>query len=422
MVRWLTCSVISLLSALPCALAAEIPVVAPATVGLSQDRLERITSVLAEHVAEDRIAGGVALIARRGEIGYFEPFGMKDREAGTPMRRDTIFRIYSMTKPVTSVGVMMLYEEGRFSLHDPVSRFLPELGGLRVAVEEIDPVTGEAVVRYVPAESEITIRELLTHTSGLTYEFGGQTAVHRLYSQAFAKVGEMDLEEAVKLLGTLPLRFQPGTAWDYSRATDVLGRLIEVVSGKGLDEFFRQRIFDPLEMVDTGFWVPEDTADRLAALYTRRADGTVALSPSPAKTSYFKPPKLLSGGGGLVSTARDYLRFCQMMLDGGQLDGARLLSPRTVALMTQDHLNGIPVGMGFEGSGFGLGFLVFPRPGVSGDPTSAGSYSWGGAASTRFWIDPAQQLIGVFLIQILPDRGVTYGDQFRRMTYASIVE
>jgi CubicO group peptidase (beta-lactamase class C family) len=257
---------------------AEIPSVAPGTVGLSPGRLARISAVLSEHVEQDRTAGGVALIARRGQVGYLEPFGMQDREAGVSMRTDTIFRIY------------------------------------------------------------------------------------------------------------------------------------------------QERIFGPLDMVDTGFWAPEAKAGRLAALYTRAADGTVVRSDVPAQASYFRPPKLLSGGGGLASTARDYLRFCQMMLNRGELDGVRLLSPTTVALMTRDHLNGIPVGMWFTGSGFGLGFLVFPGPGIGLDATSAGSYSWGGAASTRFWIDPSEQLIGIFMIQILPDRGVTYGDQFRRMTYAAIAD
>ncbi len=413
---------VSCLMPVPSVFGADIPTVAPETVGLSAQRLGRITAVLSDHVQRDDVAGVVALIARRGQVAYLQALGAQDREAGTPMRADTVFRIYSMTKPITSVGVMMLYEEGKIALADPISRYLPELGNLKVAVEETNPDTGEKSMHTVPAARPITIRDLLRHTSGLTYEFMGEGPVYRMYREAFAAAGDMDLEQAVKVIGTLPLVFQPGTRWEYSRATDVLGRLIEVVSGQTLDAYFQDRILGPLGMVDTGFWVPEAKADRLAALYTRDGSGKAVRSDSPAQTSFLKPPALLSGGGGLASTAADYLRFCQMMLNGGSLDGVRILGPKTVALMTQDHLNGVPVGMGFDGFGFGLGFLVFPLPGVSGEPVSAGSYAWGGAASTRFWIDPAEQLIGIFMIQILPDRGVTFGDQFRRMTYAAVVD
>jgi CubicO group peptidase (beta-lactamase class C family) len=345
------------------------------------------------------------------------------------MRPDAIFRIYSMTKPITSVGVMMLYEEGRFLLNDPVSRYLPELGRMTVGSERTDSDTGKRVLDTAPAQRPIRIRDLLRHTAGFSYG-GGPSAIDRLYREAGLR-RQPSIEDFVKKLGGIPLHFEPGTDWRYGHSTDVLGRLIEVASGMPLDEFFEERIFEPLGMIDTGFFVPEGERDRLAALYTRDARGALRLAPPTAARNYFVNPGLLMGGEGLASTAADYARFCQMILNGGELDGARLLGPKSIELMGRSHTahlergsRELELGPGavYRGTGFGLGFAVVLDTGQSGELGSVGTISWGGAASTRFWIDPAEELFGVFMIQILPDRGVRYGNEVRTLAYQSIVD
>ena len=407
------------------------PVVAPEEVGLASNRLATIRSVMNRHVAEKQIPGAAGLIARRGKIAYQEAFGMADIEAGKPMQLDTIHRIYSMSKPITSVAVMMLYEEGKFQLNDPVAKYLPEFARMQVAIEEKDPQTGKPMLKTAPAKRSVTVRDLLRHTAGLTYGFFSDTMVDQEYRKARI-LSDLNLAEFVTHLTQIPLLYEPGARWHYSVSVDVLGRLVEVLSGKSFDQFLQERIFNPLDMRDTGFYVPANKKDRLAKLYSPTKDGKIQPAvicatrqectekfPNAAP-SYLEPPTLLSGGGGLVSTAYDYLRFCQMLLNKGQYDGKRLLSRKTVQLMSSDNLGTIP-GMG-PGAGFGLGFAVSKAPGEAGMMGSAGEYNWGGAAGTRFWIDPQEELIGIFMIQILPHTGLEYGSEFRVLTYQAIAD
>jgi CubicO group peptidase (beta-lactamase class C family) len=374
-----------------------------------------------KHIAENRIAGAIGLIARRGKIGYFESWGMMDKEAGKPMRKDAIFRIYSMTKAVTGVATMILYEEGKFFLSDPVSKFIPELGQLQVAVEKTD-ASGKRIQYAIPAEREITIRDLLRHTSGMNYTGPRDEKGTFMYVKAGVLSPGITIEEAVRRAAKVPLVHQPGAVWDYSISQDVLGRLIEVVSGRTLDQFFAERIFKPLAMVDTGFHAPQEKWDRLAALYTPNDDKTIKRHAGPPQESYKKPATLFSGGGGLVSTAMDYARFCQMLVGGGELDGVRILSRKTVELMSADHLGDLPRAGGLlqRGYGFGLTFAVNRGVGETGAIGSKGEYNWGGAAGTRFWIDPQEQMIGVFMVQILPHTNLTYGSEFKQLAYQSI--
>ena len=407
------------------------PAVTPEEVGLASSRLAHIRTVMNRHVAEKQIPGAAGLIARRGKIAYQEAFGMADVEAGKPMRLDTIHRIYSMTKPVTSVAVMMLYEEGKFQLNDPVGKYLPEFAKMQVGIDEKDPQTGKSTLKTAPAKRQITVRDLLRHTAGLTYGFFSDTLVDQEYRKARI-LSDLNLAEFVTNLSKIPLVHEPGTRWHYSVSVDVLGRLVEVLSGKPFDQFLQERIFAPLEMRDTGFYVPADKKDRFAKLYSPTKDGKIqpavicatrqeCVEKFPnAVPSYLEPPTLPSGGGGLVSTAYDYLRFCQMLLNKGQYDGKRLLSRKTVQLMSSDNLGTIP-GMG-PGSGFGLGFAVSKAPGEAGMMGSPGEYNWGGAAGTRFWIDPQEELIGIFMIQILPHTGLEYGSEFRVLAYQAIAD
>jgi len=406
-------------------------VVAPETVGLSSNRLANIRAVMNKHIAEKRIPGASGLIARQGKIAYQETFGMADVEAGKPMKMDTIHRIYSMTKPITSAALMMLYEEGKFQLNDPVAKYLPEFAKMQVAIEEKDPQTGQMVMKTVPARRPITVRDLLRHTAGLTYGVFGDTLVDREYRKAKI-LGQLNLADFVSDLAKIPLQYEPGTRWHYSVSVDVQGRLIEVLSGKPFDQFLQERIFTPLEMNDTAFAVPAGKKDRFAKLYTISKEGKL----QPIQTcstrqacydafpnavpDFLQVQGMLSGGGGLTSTAYDYLRFCQMLLNNGQYNGKRLLSRKTVQLMSSDHLGSIP-GMG-PGMGFGLGVAVSKAPGEAGMMGSPGEYNWGGAAGTRFWIDPQEQLIGIFMIQILPHAGLEYGSEFRVLTYQSIAD
>ena len=407
------------------------PVVAPETVGLSGSRLASIRGLMNKHVSEKRIPGASALIARHGKIAYQEAFGMADVEAGKPMRMDTIHRIYSMSKPITSVAVMMLYEEGKFQLNEPVGKYLPEFARMQVGVEEKDPQTGKMVLKTAPARRPITIRDLLRHTAGLTYGVFGDTLVDQEYRKAKI-LGQANLAEFVIQLAAIPLQYEPGTRWHYSVSVDVLGRLVEVLSGKSFDQFLQERIFNPLQMNDTGFTVPANKKDRLAKLYTLTKEGKLQLSQTcstrqecyenfpNAVPSFLQSMGMQSGGGGLTSTAYDYLRFCQMMLNGGQYEGTRLLSRKTVQLMSSDNLGTIP-GMG-PGTGFGLGFAVSKAPGEAGMIGSPGEYNWGGAAGTKFWIDPQEELIGIYMIQILPHTNLEYGSEFRVLTYQSIAD
>lgn len=395
--------------------------VAPNGTGLATDRLERITAVMNDHVAKGHIAGALGLIARRGKIGYFETYGLQDREARVPMRKDAIFRMYSMTKPFTGVAVMILYEEGKFFLTDPVSKYLPELAKMKVAVVETDPQNGRKIRYTVPAKREITILDLLRHTSGIDYAGPEDADGKRIYEKLGTNNLDQTIGDMVKKIAQAPLVHQPGTMWEYGLSMDVLARLVEVVSGQPYDKFLGQRIFKPLGMNDTGYTVPADKANRFAKLYAPAEGWTVKLNTTPAQDSYLKPAVNFGGGSQSVSTASDYLRFCQMLLNGGELDGVRILSRKTVELMTSDHLGDMPRGALLPaGYGFGFTMAVSHGAGKTGVLGSEGEYFWGGAAGTRFWIDPKEQMIGIFMIQILPHTNLTYGTQFRQLAYQAI--
>jgi CubicO group peptidase (beta-lactamase class C family) len=404
--------------------------------GLAADRLARIDSLMEAHVEQGDFVGAVGLIVRDGQLAYLNAWGDADRESGREMTPDTIFRIYSMSKPITSVALMMLYEEGKFGLNDPVSRYLPAFKDMKVLVQnvpvepregswleddrdriEIDPETYD----LVDAEREMTVRDLLRHTSGLTYGFFGNTIVDQMYRKSGILRDQDSLEAFVDALGELPLQFQPGTRWHYSVSTDVIGRLIEVLSDMPLDEYLHSRIFEPLGMTDTGFHVPEADTGRFAQMYTPNDDGVLEISDAELSESYLPDAPFFSGGGGLVSTARDYARFCQALLNGGELEGHRILSPKTIELMTASHLSGIEESMSGGGYTFGLGFAVSEDIGMAAAPGTEGEFNWGGAAGTKFWIDPEEDMAGVFMIQILP-HPYNFGTQFRNLSYMAIVE
>ncbi len=411
-----------------------LPTVKPDKVGLSAERLERIGDVMQADIDAGRAVGTLALIARHGKVAYFEGRGMADREAGRAMTKDTIFRIYSMSKPITSTALMMLFEEGKFLLTEPVSKYLPELGGLPVAVES-DSVEGAAMfpnnlpetdedgnvilpegdgksLPAVPATRDMTIQDLLRHTAGLTYGVFDTKPVDLAYVRAGILIAPMTVEEMVAKLGKIPLLYQPGSRWHYSVAVDVQGRLIEVLSGMSFGEFLEERLFKPLGMVDTAFYVPGEKKDRFAQMYSPNDEGGLDAAAGLMSRNYASPPAFESGGGGLVSTASDYLRFCQMHLNGGELDGVRILSRKTVELMSTDHLDGIPGGPG----GFGLGFSVVKDVSQGGTLGSVGSFAWGGAAGTAFWIDPEEDLVAVYMIQNMPPI-FPFGTTFRNMVY-----
>ena len=375
--------------------AAELPQVAPAEVGLSSTKLQRIKKIVQAQVDKKQIAGAVILVARRGKIAFLEPFGRLDLKSGKPMPPDAIFRFYSMTKPITSVAALVLVEAGKLKLDEPVGNYLPELRDLRVHAGKDQTIA---------AKRAVTIRDLMRHTSGFTYGMPNGSPVDRLYIKN--KIDEGTLPDMIRKLGTLPLQDQPGTRFNYSYSTDVLGRVVEVVSGEPLDKFFRDRILGPLDMHDTGFTIPDDKLDRFAAAYARGGKAGLGVIDSPTTSRYRKQPRLFSGGGGLLSTARDYCRFCQMLLNGGQLDGTRILRPDTVAEMTSNQLpkEALPVRLGgfpVPSHGFGLGVMVRLQ-GPSASALPDGEFSWSGAASTYFWVAPKPQLIVIILQQIEP--------------------
>ena len=444
----LACLAVLLLGAAAPSIARDLSLARPGQVGLSEERLERLTAHMNQAVEDGVMVGGVGLIARRGRVAYRESWGLADREAGAPMKPDALFRIYSMTKPVTGVAVMMLYEEGRFFLNDPVGRYVPELDGLRVAVATAggDPdgatdaqpaaTPNSAPVPTREPHRQPTIRDLLTHTAGFTYGIFGDTAVDAMYRDAELITADMPLSEFAERLGRIPLQYEPGTRWHYSVSVDVQGALVEAVSGMSLGEFMQSRIFGPLGMVDTSFRVSDSQWPRLAQMYSPagtpqndaydafRADnesGELVVADDRWNEGYRAGARFESGGGGLVSTASDYLRFCQMLLNGGELDGVRLLSPKSVELMTADHTGHLAGDFDSPGYGFGLGFAVALDPGAIGELSSAGEYNWGGAAGTRFWIDPQEELIGVFMVQSIPHR-TRLGSEFKNLVYQAIVD
>ncbi len=406
------------------AFAQEVPVVKPETVGLSSERLERLSSAVQRSIDDKRIAGAVTLVARRGHVAWFKAQGMADREAGKPMRTDSMFRICSMTKPITSLAVMMLYEEGHFLLEDPVSKYLPEFKNPKVLVK---PASGAPYT--IPATHEITIRDLLRHTSGITYNWNADLGP--LYKEANVANGLLQYDgtigDSIKRLAGLPLLFNPGEKWEYSLGVDVLGRLVEVVSGKPLDEFFRTRIFEPLGMKDTYFYPPDSKLDRLATAYTyydekglnRFPDTPISEGPFTYSADYpvSGPKKLFSGGAGLVSTAADYMRFCQMMLDGGKAGNTRLLSRKSVELMTQDQLGKVSADQGF-GLGFGVDGVKTPLAELG----SPGEYNWGGFFYTAFSIDPKEQMIVIFMGQLHPAGDLSLNRQTHELAYQAIID
>jgi len=387
-----------------------LPAAAPEDVGLSTAGLARLGSVMRGEIERGRVPGAVALVARRGRLAYFESYGRRDPRGPDPMARDSIFRIYSMTKPIVSVAVMMLWEQGRFLLSDPIEKYLPELGRRQVAV-----VRG-AEIELVDAERPITIQDLLRHTSGLTYEFRGSGPVHKMYTAERIYSRNQSNADQVATLAKLPLLHQPGTKWEYSRSTDVLGRLIEVLSGLTLGEYLQRHIFAPLGMVDTAFYVPPQEHGRLAEAFAKDPDTGAGVQ----LINVHDAPKFESGGGGLVSTAGDYARFLQMLLNGGRLDGVRFLSRKTLELMTADHLGPITGApdLLLPGYGFGLGFAVRLQPGIAHVPGSVGQYFWGGLAGTTFWVDPAEELFAIMLIQG-PGQRDYFRNLFRDLVYAA---
>jgi CubicO group peptidase (beta-lactamase class C family) len=387
-----------------------LPDATPEDVGLSTAGLARLGSVMRGEIERGRVPGAVALVARRGRLAYFESYGRRDPRSPDPMARDSIFRIYSMTKPIVSVAAMMLWEEGRFLLSDPIDKYLPELGRRKVAL-----VHG-AEIELVDAERPITIQDLLRHTSGLTYEFRGSGPVHKMYMAERIYSRNQSNADQVAALAKLPLLHQPGTKWEYSRSTDVLGRLIEVLSGLTLGEYLQRHIFAPLGMVDTAFYVPAAEHGRLAAAFAKDPDTGAGVQ----LINVQDVPKFESGGGGLVSTAGDYARFLQMLLNGGRLDGVRFLSRKTLELMTADHLGSITGApdLLLPGYGFGLGFAVRLQPGIAHVPGSVGQYFWGGLAGTTFWVDPAEALFAIMLIQG-PGQRDYFRNLFRDLVYAA---
>ncbi len=401
-----------------------LPTASPEEVGLSSERLDKLTDLIQGYVDDDTLPGAVVLVARKGRAVYFESFGETNLETGQAMPKDALFRIMSMTKAVTSVAVMMLYEEGHFLLDEKISKYIPEFENPQVIVQDDDgdPFTYETV----PARNEITIRHLLTHTSGITYRFFQEEPFATLYAEAGVSDGiesqKGTVGEAMRRLGRLPLRNHPGEAWAYGLSTDVLGYLVELVSGKKLDEFVRERIFQPLEMEDTYFYLPEEKMNRLATIYTpgESGGGLVKLSTVENRVeggTYF------SGGGGLISSAPDYLRFTQMLLNGGELEGARILGRKTVELMTTNQIGDLPLYWDFlKGHRWGLGFALHQGSAYSGRIGSVGEFRWAGYYHTFFWVDPEEEVIGILMSQVFPNLHLDVYSKFRVLTYQSIVD
>jgi CubicO group peptidase (beta-lactamase class C family) len=399
----------------------------PEDVGLSSERLARVNAWAQRLIDDGKLAGLITMVARRGKLVHFNMCGMADVKRETRMAPDTIFRFYSMTKPLTSTAIMMLYEEGRFQLDDPITRFLPCFKDMRVAVGGM-----RGKLETVPAERDITFRDLLSHTSGLTYGFMEATPVDAQYRDRGVdfQTSDKTLGEVVEIAADIPLIAQPGAEWNYSIATDVLGHLVAVISGKPFDQFLRERVTGPLGMVDTEFHVPADKISRFAANYTSTPDGRLMLIDDPEKSIFGKQRKICSGGGGLVSTATDYMRFCRMMLNKGELGGVRLLGRKTVELMTSNHLRGDMAEMGqprfsessYYGIGFGLGFSIMLDPAKAQILGTPGEYAWGGAASTAFWIDPAEDMAVIMLTQLMPSSTYPIRRELRVLTYQAIVD
>ncbi len=390
-----------------------LPTARPEDVGLSTERLARLSGVLRDKVEQGHVPGAVAIVCRDGKVAYHEAFGRRDPVAGDPMPRDAIFRIYSMTKAIVSVAAMMLWEEGRFLLNDPVSKYIPAFAAQSVLVQR------DGTTDHVPAERESTVQDLLRHTSGLTYEFRGNGPVQKAYMDARIYRRSQTNADQAAMLAALPLAHHPGTRWEYSRSTDVLGRLVEVVSGEPLGAFLASRILRPLGMADSGFHVPRADLGRLAEAFAKDPE----TGADQQLLDVREPPTFESGGGGMVASTLDYARFLQMLLNGGALDGTRLLARPTVELMTADHLGDIQGSpdLLIPGYGFGLGFAVRRQAGIASLPGAAGQYYWGGAAGTTFWVDPTERLHATLMLQA-PAQREYYRVLFRDMVYAAVVD
>jgi CubicO group peptidase (beta-lactamase class C family) len=412
----------------------DFPRVAPEAAGLSSAQLKKIDELFQAAVDKRQIAGSVVLLARDGKIGYLRASGMQDAEGKTAMAADTLFRIASMTKPVTSVAVMMLAAEGNLSVADTLSKYLPEFKDAKVLVPGKNGDGADYTI--VPADRQITIRDLLTHTSGITYRFWGRKYLTDLYRKAGVSDGlvhpEGTIADNVKRLAGCPLLHQPGTAWEYGLNTDVLGRVVEVASGQDLSTFFETRIFKPLGMRDTFFFVPGEKRSRLAALYAPGADKTVRrVGEGPvtvgeliysASYPYREPRTYFSGGAGLVSTAGDYARFLQTLLNGGELYGVRLLKADTVQAMTQNQIGKLKPGIQSHGIAFGYGFGIVTKENRNSDVASVGTFSWGGIFNTYFWADPKERLIGMMMTQLYPSGHLTLAADFKKLAYAALVK
>ena len=398
------------------------PQTSTAKSGFAPAALQRLDAVLQREVDEGNLPGAVILLAHGDTIAHQKAFGKQRVDDSTPMSIDSIFRIYSMTKPIISVAIMMLVEQGRLLISQPVSHFLPEFANMQVAREQV-ALDGSRSMTMEPCAREMTVQDLLRHTAGLTYGFfGGPTLVKAAYRSAGVETGKFSNADLVRQLAALPLAYQPGTVWEYSRATDVLGALLERVWGQPLDIILREQIFLPLKMVDTGFWVEPSQQHRIAEPFAVDPVTQQAVKVIDVR----QPPVFLSGGGGLVSTAMDYLRFARMLRNGGALDDVRLLSRKMVQFMTSDHLVGMPMGtsgpayLPGAGYGFGLGFAVRNCVGASATPGSVGDFHWSGLAGTYFWIDPQEDIIGIWMMQA-PEQRDKFRQMVRNLVHASLV-
>lgn len=397
----------------------------PESVGVSRRGLEHLDAHIQRYIDAGKLPGGSVLVARGGQIAHHSTLGLADVERGAPVRDDTIFRIYSMTKPITSIALMQLHERGLMQLDDPVHAYIPSWEGQRVYASGVDPD-----FQTVEAQRPMTVRDLLSHQSGLTYGAFDVSPLDAAYAARAPLSPKGTLDTMVEKLANLPLKFSPGTRWNYSVSTDVCGYLVQVISGQRLDEYFAEHITGPLGMIDTGFGVVDGGAQRLAANYRRGPDGGLALIDDPATSTYLAPPTFLSGGGGLTSTIGDYWRFAQALANGGELDGVRIIGRKTLELMTSNHLTGggdlSSVAFGqwsetaYDGVGFGLGFSVTLDPARSQVAGSPGEFAWGGAASTAFFVDPAEDLVFVFMTQLMPSSTYNIRREFRAIVYGAL--
>lgn len=398
--------------------ASDLPITTPSEAGLSAEKLEAMKAHFQSYVDENKIAGFTTLVARHGKIAHFEAAGLRTLESGEPMPKDAIFRIYSMTKPVTGVALMMLYEEGKFELDDPVSKYIPAFAGARVFKQAGED--GSLVTE--PAAREVTIRDLMRHTAGLSYGVFSETPVDMSYRKNQLIGFDQPLGEWVPKLAQEPLLYQPGGAWVYSLSVDVQGYLVEVLSGQTFDAFLRERLFGPLGMHDTGFYVPEGKLDRFVGIYDLDKEKGLAPTQNPLIQDFTREPLFKSGGGGLVSTTTDYWRFAQMVANGGELDGVRILKPETIDLMRTDQLPEGVNGIGGKGVvGFGLDFAVVKNAEAFGGGNN-GEFYWGGMANTVFWIDPVDDVVAIFMTNVLPYGAVDPRTPMRKFVNEAVVD